>query len=247
MRATIRTDRVDDLLPGGYIHKVDDLVFDLIDSPEDVLDEEEGLVHADIRQDVFYYRSLLVLGLLARPDLVGLVHAHHDDLSLILLLLPQVRVLLLFWEVVVSNVSLDAFYDEDIAARKEHPWYNLEYDCTLGNSIGDPDLIVVEIQVILRPIDQPERLDIFRPSPAPSGCRRGQFSTKDAIDQCHLDKEVLLLLFYVVHIGQAEIDDVEVDALIILCMRVRVEILDVCEVGGLDLLPVGVWVQERFT
>lgn len=53
MGATIRSDRVHNLLPGGDIHEVDDLVLDFIDPFEDVFDEEEGLVHADIRQDVF--------------------------------------------------------------------------------------------------------------------------------------------------------------------------------------------------
>lgn len=103
---------------------------------------------------------------------------------------------------------------------------------------------MIEIEVILGPIDQPERLDIFRPPPTPSRRRRGQLSTKDPIDQRHLDKEVLLLLIYVVHIGQSELDDVEIDAFVIGCMGMRVEVLDVSEIGCLDLLPVGVWIEE---
>lgn len=87
MRATIGTDRVDDFLPAGDIHEVDDLILDVIDSFEDVLYEEQGLLHADIRQDVLCQGSRRVLGLLARSDFVGLVHAHHDDLGLILFLL----------------------------------------------------------------------------------------------------------------------------------------------------------------
>lgn len=60
---------------------------------------------------------MLILGLFAGSDFVGLVDAHHDDLRLILLLLTKVRVFLLFWEVIISDISLDAFDNEDIAPR----------------------------------------------------------------------------------------------------------------------------------
>lgn len=59
-------------------------------------------------------------------------------------------------EVVVSDVALNAFDDYDITAREKHPGDDFEDDCTVGDSIRDPDLIVVEVEVILRPINQPE-------------------------------------------------------------------------------------------
>lgn len=49
----------------------------------------------------------------------------------------------MLWEVVVSYVAFDALDDQDVTAWKENPGDDLEDDCTIGDSIGDPDLIMI--------------------------------------------------------------------------------------------------------
>jgi hypothetical protein len=103
---------------------------------------------------------------------------------------------------------------------------------------------VIEVEVILDVIGIPK---IFPISTQPPACRHWKsqhITAEDAIHHCQFEVECLFLLLDVVHLGQVELGNVEVDAFVLFRVLEIVCVLDVSEIGHLHFLVAVVGVAQ---
>ena len=93
---------------------------------------------------------------------------------------------------------------------------------------------MVDVEVIVDIINIPKLLHFALAAAPVDG--QVHFFVVDAVDQRQLDVKGLVLLLDIGQVGQIEFDDMEIDALVIPAVLFPEVVLDVAEVGQLDLL-----------